>query len=226
MQGSPATGALDTRDELLAAWDRLIDRHGATGPQFDRWSGRLVSGLRSTDHDTVARAVASVGAELLGLAAAAPSATDGEEDAYWEFVAPRRTLTFEVKLAPEARRVINDDVEQAEGAARAAESSRGNGVRGVLITPHDAVNTATLARLERVRLLKRETLVDQADRLLGVIREYRRGWSDDAAARAQRRDAVAAELPAIDWLWQAAEASTVWIEPDTLTRTWAARAVV
>jgi hypothetical protein len=223
-QGSLAASAPDASDQILAAWDRLIDRHGASGPQFERWSARLLSDLRSSDHDALARAVASVGAELLGLAAAAPAATDGEEDAYWELVGPRRTLTFEVKLAPAARRVVNDDVEQAEGAARAAESSRGNGARGLLITPHEAVSEATLARLERVRLLKRETLVDQVQRLLGVAREYRRGWSEDAAARAQRRDAVAAELPAIDWLWQAAEASTVWVETDMLARAWGARA--
>lgn len=35
---------------------------------------------------------------------------------WWEFTAPRRTLTFELKLAPQAQQVINDDVEQAATA--------------------------------------------------------------------------------------------------------------
>lgn len=224
IQGAVTGQTPDEQGELFAMWDRLIDRHGTAGPQFDRWCTRLLADLRSCDHDAVARAIAAVGAELLGLAAAAPSATDGEEDAYWELVAPRRTLTFEVKLAPESHRVVNNDVEQAEGAARAAESSRRNGVRGVLITPHDAATETTLARLDRVRLLDREAFVVQVERLLNVIREYRRGWSEDSAARVQRRDAVVRQLPALDWLWQAVERSQTWLDPEILDRAWQASA--
>jgi O6-methylguanine-DNA--protein-cysteine methyltransferase len=216
----------DVHDELFAGWDRLIDRHGPDGPQFDRWSARLVGDLRSADHDAVARAIAEVGVELLGLAAAAPAATAGEEDAYWELVAPRRTLTFEVKLAPEAQRVVNDDVEQAEGAAPAAEAARGNGARGVLITPHASVDETAAARLERVRLLKRELFVAEVERLLAVVVDYRRGWSADAATRAARRAAVAADVPAVDWLWQAVERSETWIEQASLELAWHAPAAV
>lgn len=117
---------------------------------------------------------------------AAPRATAGEEDAYWELTRPRRTLTFEVKLAPDSQRVINDEVEQAEGAARAAENSRGNGARGVLITPHESVDETAEARLDRVRLLKRDLFIAQVERLLAVVREYRRGWNDDAPNVAPR----------------------------------------
>lgn len=64
---------------------------------------QISTGLDSSgDHDTVARAVARVGSELLGLSSGAPQATSGEEDAFWEVPAPRRTLTFEIKLAPKA----------------------------------------------------------------------------------------------------------------------------
>jgi Helicase C-terminal domain len=223
LQGTAAARPADGHDELFAAWDRLIDRHGAQGPRFDRWSAELLANLRSSDHDTVARAVAEVGTDLLGLTAGAPVATAGEEDAYWELVGPRRTLTFEVKLAPDAQRVVNDDVEQAEGAATAAEAARGNGARGVLITPHESVDQTAQARLERVRLLRRGTFTAQVGRLLPVVREYRRGWTDDASTRAQRRNAVAGDLPAVDWVWQAVERSSAWIEPETLERTWRAQ---
>ena len=47
-------------------------------------------------------------------------ATRGEEDAFWEVPAPRRTLTFEVKLAPKARKLVNDDVNQADPGRGAA----------------------------------------------------------------------------------------------------------
>lgn len=224
LQGTPTAHPANGDDELLAAWDRLIDRHGAEGPRFDRWSGRLISDLRSSHHDTVARAVAEVGADLLGLPASAPTATAGEEDAYWELTGPRRTLTFEVKLAPDAQRVVNDDVEQAEGAARAAETSRGNGARGVLITPHDSVDETAQARLDRVRLLKREVLIAQVERLLAILREYRRGWSADAATRAERRAAVAPDLPTVDWLWDAIERSSDWVELEALEHAWRPRA--
>lgn len=207
-------------DELFTAWDRLIDRHGATGPRFDRWCDRLLTDLRSADHDAVARAVAEVGSQLMGLAADAPKATGGEEDASWELTRPRRTLTFEVKLAPTVQRVVNDDVEQAEGAARAAETSRGAGVRGVLITPYEEVDETAEARLDRVRLMNRAIFVGCVERLLELLREYRRGWSDDAEARGERRRAVANDLPALDWLWRAVVQSSVWVSRDAIDSAW------
>jgi hypothetical protein len=211
-------------DELFLSWDRLVVRHGATGPRFDRWSERLISDLRSDHHDAVARGIAEVGRDLLGLAAEAPEPTAGDEDARWELVSPRRTLTFEVKLAPATGRVVNDDIEQAEGSARAAETSRGNGARGLLITPHETVDETAAARLDRVRLLRRTTFVHQIERLLGILREYRRGWSEDAAIRAERRTAVADDLPSADWLWRALERSETWVEDETLDDAWRARA--
>jgi hypothetical protein len=220
--GATGVRTTDGHDELFAAWDRLIDRHSTDGPRFDVWSAHLLDNLRSLDHDAVARAVVAIGVELLGLAAAAPTSTSGEADAYWEFVAPRRTLTFEVKLAPTVRRVVNDDVEQAEGAARAAEAARGNGTRGILITPHDEVGDTAVARLDRVRLLRRDVLVSDVERLLAVFRDYRRGWNDDAATRAARRAAVTPDLPAVDWLWRAVERSETWIEVSVLEQTWQA----
>jgi hypothetical protein len=209
-------------DGVFAAWDRRLDRYGASGPRFERWSARLLSDLGSSHHDTIARAVAELGRDVLGLAADAPVATAGEEDAYWELVAPRRTMTFEVKLAPQAQRVVNDDVEQAEGAARAAEMSRGSSARGLLISPHDNVDQTAEARLERVRLIKRDTFVNQAERLLDILRDYRRGWSDDAGVRAERRANVASQLPSLDWLWRAVEQSRTWVDNEALDQAWSA----
>src|SRR5262249_1673614 len=158
--------------------------HGAEGPRFDRWAGGLLDDLRSDDHDTVARALATVGKDLLGLAASARQATAGEEDAHWELADPRRTLAFEVKLAPPARRVVNDHVEQAEGAVRALESRRGVAARGLLVTPFHVCDETAATRLERVRLIERGVLVTEVERLVGLMREYRRGWTDDAGVRA------------------------------------------
>jgi Helicase C-terminal domain len=219
LEGSAAQPA-DDHDDLFAGWDRLLDRHGPTGPRFDRWSDRLLSDLRSEHHDAIAHAIAQVGRELLGVAADAPDATSGDEDARWELVAPRRTLMFEVKLAPATGRVVNDDIEQAEGAARAAETAGGRATRGLLITPHDSVEETAAARLERVRLLRRETFVSEVERILAIFRDYRRGWSDDAANRAERRAAVAADLPPADWLWRAMDATSAWVERETLDRAW------
>ncbi len=223
-EGATTTGPVDDHDDLFLSWDSLIDRSGAQGPQFEKWAAALISSLRAADHDQVARAIADVGRDLLGLSAAARQATAGEEDVYWDFIGPRRTLAFEIKLAPVARRIVNDDVEQAEGAARALETTRGHRARGLLITPHDAIDSAAEARLERVRLLGREVLVQQAERLIEILREYRRGWSDDAATRTARRAAVESDLPVIDWLWRAIEGSPVWVEGSTLDEAWRSRA--
>ena len=223
LEGQAAAPA-DGHDQLFAAWDRLIDRYGTQGPRFERWAAKLTDDLRGDHHDAVARAVAAVGTELLGLPADARQATSGEEDAYWELPSPRRVLSFEVKLAPKARRVINDDIEQAEGATRALAAEREVPARGLLITPHDTIDKTAEARLDLVRVLNRDVLAEQADNLLDLLDDYRHGWSDDAMSRAVRRRAVEASLPAPDWLWQAAMRSSVWVEPTTLSGAWRAQA--
>lgn len=215
--------AIDGDDDLFAAWDRLMDRYGTAGPRFERWAGRLLEDLRSTDHDTVARVIAAVGTDLLGTSAGAPQATSGEEDAYWELVGPRRTLTFEVKLAPQIDSVVNDDVEQAEGAAKAAETNRGCEARGILVTPHEKVKETAAARLERVRLLTVEGFVDRVEKLLVGLRAYRRGWTVDAEARERARADAIAALPPVDWLWQASLGSEEWIEQEALDDAWGRR---
>ena len=222
LEGQIAVAPTDGRDELFASWDRLIDRFGSQGPRFERWAADLMNDLRGDNHDAVARAVASVGSMLLGLPADARQATSGEEDAYWELPSPRRVLSFEVKLAPHVQRVVNDDIEQAEGATRALGVERGIPSRGLLITPHDAIDGTAEARLERVRVLNREVLAEQVDRLVDLLRDYRRGWSDDAGTRAAHRKAVEASLPAFDWLWHAAERSLVWVKPAALSDAWRA----
>jgi hypothetical protein len=178
----------------------------------------LLDDLRSHDHDTVARALAVVGKDILGLPAVARQATAGEEDAHWELVGPRRTLAFEVKLAPQAHRVVNDDVEQAEGAVRALATERGVPARGLLVTPYDQCDETAAARLDRVRLIQRNVVVAEIERLLAVMREYRRGWNDDAAVRAERRNVVADRVPPPDWLDRATEVSDRWVNAAMINR--------
>jgi hypothetical protein len=216
---------LDDDDDLFSAWDRLIDRFGTGGPRLDRWANRLLEDLRSSDHDTIARAIARVGNELLGLGSAAPKATSGEEDAYWELVGPRRLLTFEVKLAPQTASVVNDDVEQAEGAAKAAEVDRGYEVKGLLITPHDEVEQTAAARLERVRLLRIDVLAGQVERILAALRSYRREWSDSTTDREKARNAAVSDLPPRDWLWRAASDASDWVDERILADAWDRRSI-
>jgi len=201
-------------DALFAAWDKLIDRYSTTGPAFESWADTLMSELEGDDHDAVARAVASVGREVLGLAAEARKPTRGEEDAVWWLPGARRALTFEVKLAPQAKKIVNEDVEQAEGAARALEAGPPNlSVRGLLLTPHRSVDEAAEARLDRLRLVERDTFVAEVRELLRLLRHYRSGWSDDAGQRTASRRGVEAELPRVDWLWEATLRAEAWIEP-------------
>jgi hypothetical protein len=218
LAGEAVTSSNDRDDAIFAAWDRLLARHGAEGPRFDRWRGELLDDLRSNNHDTIARALAAVGRDVLGLAAGARQATAGEEDAYWELPGPRRTLAFEVKLAPQAQRVVNEDVEQAEGAVRALATDRGVPARGLLVTPHQDCEETAAARLERVRLIERSVVVAEIERLLALVREYRRGWNDDAAVRTQRRAAVADHVPTPDWLYRATELSERWVDTETMAR--------
>jgi hypothetical protein len=223
IEGEAETTEMDGDDDLFAAWDRLMDRYGTTGPRFDRWAGRLLDDLRSDDHDTVARAIAQLGEQLLGLGAAAPRATSGEEDAYWELAGPRRLITFEVKLAPQVKSVVNDDVEQAEGAAKAAEVDRGYEVRGLLVTPYDRVEDTAAARLERVRLVTIEVLADQVEKVISILRSYRREWSENAADRGRARAAAVSDLPPVDLFWRAVADVEVWVDEAQFDSAWADR---
>ena len=205
-------------DELFSAWDTLIQRYGPAGPRFERWSASLLEELGSDDHDTVARAIARFGIEVLGLAGDAPQATAGEHDAEWEFPMPHRILTFEVKLAPVSKRIVNDDVEQAEGATRAVETQRGAS-RGLLVTPWPDADETAVHRLDRVRMIQRDVFIREVRFVLDHLAEYRRGWGEDSIARSDRRRAVEPQLPPIDWLWRARERSTTWVEPATVDAT-------
>ncbi len=208
-------------NDLFDAWDQIIARYGPSGPRFDRWADALLGDLRSNDHDTVARAIARLGSELLGLPAEVPKATSGEHDAHWELLGPHRILTFEVKLAPGAQRVVNDDVEQAEGAVHALENQRSRPVRGLLVTPWSEAEPTAVDRLDKVRLLQLAVLIEEVERLLGLLREYRRGWSEeDAGARSERRGAVQDQLPELDWFWKALESAEAWVQRDDLGRAW------
>lgn len=203
-------------DDLFAAWDQLVTRHGTEGPRFDRWAAKLLADLTANQHNLVAQAIARVGSELLGLAAAAPEATEGEPDAHWDLPAPRRILTFEVKLAPETHRITNHDVEQAEGAARAIESQRSRGARGLLVTPYPQAEQAAVDRLERTRLIEQSVFAGEVEGLLATLREYRRGYRDDAKERAQARARAETGLPPLDWLWSALDRSDVRVEHPAL----------
>lgn len=136
---------------------------------------------------------------------------------------PRRLLTFEVKLAPQTHAVVNDDVEQAEGAAKAAEVNRGYEAKGLLVTPHEKVEQTAAARLERVRLLGVEVLADQVEKILAVLRGYRREWSNDASNRDRARNAAVADLPPLDWFWRGLEGADDWVGDALLDRAWDAR---
>jgi hypothetical protein len=67
-------------------------------------------------------------------------------------------------------------------------------------------------------LIERDVLVREVERLLSLLREYRNGWADDAAARAARRDAVERRLPPLDWFWLAARSCNAWVEAGELER--------
>lgn len=216
LSGKQPDFAAGEPDAIFSAWDAVISRYGSAGPRFEKWSAALVDELASDDHDTVARGIARFGDEVLGLSAAAPKATSGEADAEWEFAQPHRVLTFEVKLAPTSKRVVNDDVEQAEGATRAAAATRGVSARGLLVTPWPDADQTALQRLDRVRLISRDVLVGEARFALGLLQDYRRGWSDEAQARADRRRAVQPHIPPFDWLWRAQEASVGWVDTAAL----------
>jgi hypothetical protein len=207
-------------DDTFAAWDRLMDRLGSQGPQFDRWADKLIADLNSNSHNVVANAIAQLGTELLGVPSAARRPKSGEEDAYWELQRPPRLIAFEVKLAPEVERVVNKDVEQAEGAAKALETLRRRSTRGLLFTPHGEIDESAARRLDRVRPIHRTVFVGQADQLIGLLREYRRGWTQDARARGAVRQAVQPRLPPADWLWQAIAAGDPWVDKESLAKTW------
>jgi hypothetical protein len=219
-RGETTTRQAIVHDELFDAWDEIITRYGAAGPRFERWATTLLDELRSSNHDAVAQAIARAGSEVLGIPAKAPKPTTGEHDVHWELPDPHRMLAFEVKLAPIRQRVVNKDVEQAEGAVRALQNQRSRPARGLLVTPWNQADQTALNRLDRVRLLPRDLLAEEIERLIGLLHQYRRGWSEDAGVRAERRRDIEGQLPGLDWLWRALERVEAWVERSDLDRAW------
>lgn len=187
-------------DGLFASWDTLLDRR--RGVQLERWRAALLSDLGGDSHDGVIRAIAELG-RLLGLKTEAPQAKQGEHDLLWELTGPRRRMVFEVKLAPQAKSTSIKDVNQAEGATRAVETtSEDVAVRGLLLTPHEKLESKAAARLDRVRLVGLGDIYSFASKLLQLLGIYADGWSDDAKAREERRNLVEPELPDLELLWK------------------------
>ena len=93
-------------------------------------------------------------------------------------------------------------------------------MKGLLVTPHTSVDDEAISRLDRVRLITVDALVETVDELLDLLREYRRHWEHDAAAREAAGDAVAADLPPLDWLWLALEAAEDWVTEELLDTAW------
>ncbi len=223
VEGEGVGDAVGVNNDLFAAWDKLMDRYGTVSTRFETWAQVLHHALTSSDHDTVARAIAQVGSELLGLEADARKATSGEEDAYWNLSAPARSLCFEVKLAPKVKAIANKDVSQAESAARALENKKGQPVKGLLVTPHTSVEDTAVDRLERMRLISVDTFVEAVEELLALLRTYRGLWDHDAASRKAARAAVALELPQLDWMWRAVESAEDWVTDELLDSAWEER---
>ena len=104
---------------------------------------------------------------------------------------PGRRMVFEVKLAPQAKSTSIKDVNQAEGATRAAETTSDDvAVRGLVLTPHEKLESKAAARLDRVRLVRLGDIHSFASQLLDLLGIYADGWSDDAKAREERRNLV------------------------------------
>jgi hypothetical protein len=198
-------------NNLVVSWDALIAKHGTAGPRFDRWAEALVGEIAGENHDAVARAIARIGQDLLGLATKVPRPIAGNHDAEWELTRPHRALSFEVKLAPVTKRVVNADIEQAEGAARALSENMEVPVRGFLVTPWEEIDESAAKRLDSVRLLTVAQLTDYVRSLLALVREYREGWAPESRIRRERRAALDGRWPDPDALWKAHESSDRWV---------------
>ena len=203
------TGALG--DALFASWDALLDRR--RGVELERWVAAILEDLEGSSHDGVIRALGELGG-MLGVGVQVPKAKQGEHDLLWELRAPGRRLVFEVKLAPKAKSTSIKDVNQAEGAVRAVEAvSPAVAVRGLLVTPHEAIEPSAAARLERVRLVRLTDLRAFAQQLLDLLGLYAADWSEDASARERARKRVEGRLPDFELLWKRKKSpdTTPWV---------------
>lgn len=205
-----ANDELAHNDRVFAAWDSVLDRRQRQ--QLEHWRAALLADLEGADHDAVVHAVAQVGG-LLGLAVDMPKAKQGEHDVLWELTSPRRTLVFEVKLAPRAKKTAIKDVDQAEGVVRAvAGASRPVPVRGVLLTPHEMIEHEAGARLDHIRLMQLRDFRAFTTELLDLLNQYASGWSADAEARETGRRVVESRLPHVEQFWRRKRASvTPWL---------------
>lgn len=211
--GGTEAPEFDTKyDRLFEAWDALIEGAGSDS-RLAKYAESLENDLGSTRHDTVARALARFGKDVLGLETEAPKATSGEPDVVWWFTRPTRALVYEIKLAPKTHRVTNEAVEQAEGAVRFVKTKNPTAdACGLIVTPHAEIDDTAEARLDRTSLVHLDSLVEEVGRILLILREYQKGWTRKSEHRTARRAAVERDLPRrLDWFWAAADKADPWL---------------
>lgn len=196
-------------DRVFAAWDALLDRQG-TGKRFEEWRSAVLVDLNGDDHDGVARRCAELG-RLLGLSAEAPQATQGEHDAIWDLTEPRCRLLFEVKLAPKRRKLVIGDVDQLEGAVRAASDGGKVAAKGILLTPHAEIDDKAAARMRTTAALGTSAFSSYAECLLDLLAEYAGGWAQDAEDRDRARAAIEPRLVDPHDLYVAVNPGQVWV---------------
>ena len=220
----PAANPDDFRVTAIHAFDELLERFGV-GPRFERWRGRLSTGLASTSHDQYAEALETLG-NLLGYKATRPT-YGAATDCRWRgvFGNQREAVTWEAKIEHDgSNNVYAHAVGQAHNQSSRAETELGHQgyvVRGTIVTHLEQLDPAAAASIGAIKVVRKDAVAALWTRVNELLGVYAGDWSADAPeARLMAADRVAPRLPTTGWLIRALDTGPTFVDSATLLADW------
>jgi hypothetical protein len=227
-QGQPTMVGLANPDDFRVAaiqgFDDLLERSGVGG-RFERWRGRLTTGMASTSHDQYAESLETLG-NLLGYKATRPT-YGAATDCRWRgvFGNQREVITWEAKIENEgATAVYANAIGQAHNQSSRAVTELGRQgyvVRGAIVTQLEQLDAAAAASIGTLKVVRKDAmggLWTRVNELLGV---FASDWSADVPeARLRAADRVATRFPPTGWLIRALDSGPTFIDAATLMAEW------
>ncbi len=216
-------GPDDFRAATIRAFDELLERIGLR--KFERWSTRLETDLRSSNHDQFVAGLAQLG-EVLGYATTRPR-YGAATDCRWRGVFGnwREVVTWEAKIEQGVdAKVDAHAIGQANNQRNRAETELGPSgyrVRGTVVTHLEQIEPSAAASAGTIKVVRRDAVLALWFRVRALLGLYAESWTADSPeARLLAADRVAPRLPDTCWLDRALTTDELFVVSDLILAEW------
>jgi len=195
----------DYSSAIVRAYDDLLERLGATGNKFERWSQALTSKLESNSHQQFTEGLEQLG-RILGYSVSRPR-HGAATDCRWRGVHGniKELITFEDKIEDTpSSEIIASDVGQAhnqENRAKGEYEPFGYTVRGTIVTHLTTIRPDAESSAGTIRVIEKDGILELWNRTRTLLSLYRDNWSlDDLSARLAAAETIRPRFPPAGWL--------------------------